>query len=81
MSEFSSPPQEPHLPDVIDAIEASKTPFVAAMHGTVLGGGLEIAMSCAYRIAAPGTRFGLPEVNVGLIPRAGGTQRAPRLVG
>lgn len=81
MSEFSSPPQEPHLPDVIDAIEASKTPFVAAMHGTVLGGGLEIAMSCAYRIAAPGTRFGLPEVNVGLIPGAGGTQRAPRLFG
>lgn len=81
MSEFDAAPQEPHLPDVIDAIEASETPFVAAMHGTVLGGGLEIAMGCAYRIAAPGTQFGLPEVNVGLIPGAGGTQRAPRLFG
>lgn len=81
MSEFDAPPQEPHLPDVVDAIENSETPFVAAMRGTVLGGGLEIAMACAWRIAAPGTRFGLPEVNVGLIPGAGGTQRAPRLFG
>lgn len=81
MSEFDAPPQEPHLPDVIDAIETSATPFVAAMHGTVLGGGLEIAMGCAYRIAKPGTKFGLPEVNVGLTPGAGGTQRAPRLFG
>jgi 3-hydroxyacyl-CoA dehydrogenase len=81
MSEFDAPPQEPHLPDVVNAIESSETPFVAAMHGTVLGGGLEIAMGCAYRIAAPGTKFGLPEVNVGLIPGAGGTQRAPRLFG
>lgn len=81
MSEFDTAPQEPHLPDVVNAIEASATPFVAAMHGTVLGGGLEIAMGCAFRIAAPGTKFGLPEVNVGLIPGAGGTQRAPRLFG
>ncbi len=81
MSEFDAPAQEPHLPDVIDAIEASETPFVAAMHGTVLGGGLEIAMGCAYRIAAATTKFGLPEVNVGLVPGAGGTQRGPRLFG
>lgn len=81
MSEFDAAPQEPHLPDVVNAIEASATPFVAAMHGTVLGGGLEIALGCAFRIAAPGTKFGLPEVNVGLIPGAGGTQRAPRLFG
>lgn len=81
MSEFDAAPLAPHLPDVIAAIEASKTPFVAMMHGTVLGGGLEIAMGCAYRIATPDTRFGLPEVNVGLIPGAGGTQRAPRLFG
>ncbi len=81
MTEFDAPPQEPHLPDVVNAIEASETPFVAAMRGTVLGGGLEIAMACAWRIAAPGTKFGLPEVNVGVIPGAGGTQRAPRLFG
>ena len=81
MSEFDAPPQEPHLPDVVTAIEASETPFVAVLHGNVLGGGLEIAMGCAWRIAAPGTRLGLPEVNVGLVPGAGGTQRAPRLFG
>lgn len=81
MREFDTPPQEPHLPDVVQAIEDSVTPFLCLLHGNVLGGGLEIAMACAYRIAAPGTRFGLPEVNVGLIPGAGGTQRAPRLFG
>lgn len=81
MSEFDAPPQEPHLPDVVNAIEASETPFIAAVHGNVLGGGLEIAMACAHRVAAPGTKFGLPEVNVGLIPGAGGSQRAPRLFG
>lgn len=81
MSEFDAPPLEPHLPEVANAIEASATPFVAALHGTVLGGGLEIAMACAYRVAAPGTKLGLPEVNVGLIPGAGGSQRAPRLFG
>lgn len=81
MSEFDAPPVAPHLPDVVQMIEDSETPFVAAMQGTVLGGGFEIAMGCAWRIAIGGTRFGLPEVNVGLIPGAGGTQRAPRLIG
>ena len=81
MSEFDAAPVEPHLPDVVQMIEDSDVPFVAAMHGNVLGGGLEIALACAWRIAAKGTRFGLPEVNVGLIPGAGGTQRLPRLVG
>ncbi len=81
MSEFDQDPQAPHLPDVVQAIEDSETPFLAALHGSVLGGGLEIAMACAWRIAAPGTKFGLPEVNMGLIPGAGGTQRAPRLFG
>ncbi|PIE11321.1 MAG: enoyl-CoA hydratase [Rhodobacterales bacterium] len=81
MTEFDRPAEEPHLPDVVQAIEDSETPFIAALHGTVLGGGMEIAMACAWRIAAAGTRFGLPEVNVGLIPGAGGTQRAPRLIG
>ncbi len=81
MREFDRPAEPPHLPDVVDAIEQSATPFVAALHGTVLGGGWEIAMGCAFRVAAPGTTFGLPEVNVGLIPGAGGTQRTPRLLG
>lgn len=81
MTEFDKPPVEPHLPDVVNAIEQSKTPVLCILHGNVLGGGFEIAMACAFRIAKPGTRFGLPEVNVGLIPGAGGTQRAPRLLG
>ncbi|WP_209507549.1 MULTISPECIES: FAD-dependent oxidoreductase [unclassified Ruegeria] len=81
MSEFDAAPVEPHLPDVVQKIEDSNVPFIACMHGNVLGGGFEIAMACAWRVAAPGTCFGLPEVNVGLIPGAGGTQRLPRLVG
>ena len=81
ISEFSKPPQEPHLPDVYQAIEDSPAIWLAAMHGTVLGGGFELAMACDYRIAASGTRFGLPEVNLGLVPGSAGTQRLPRLVG
>lgn len=81
MSEFDGPAALPHLPDVVQLIEDSEVPFLALLHGTVLGGGFEIAMGCAWRFAAPGTTFGLPEVNVGIIPGAGGTQRAPRLVG
>lgn len=81
MSEFDAPPAEPHLPDVINAIENSAVPWIAAMHGNVLGGGFEIAMGCKFRIALADTLFGLPEVKVGLIPGAGGTQRLPRLVG
>mgnify|MGYP001587997475 CR=1 FL=1 len=81
MSEFDAPPALPHLPDVYQAIEDSGVPFLALMHGNALGGGFELAMASAWRVAAPGTKFGLPEVNVGLIPGAGGTQRLPRLVG
>jgi 3-hydroxyacyl-CoA dehydrogenase len=81
IAEFDAPPQAPDLPGVIDAMEHSATPFLAVLHGTVLGGGWEIAMGCAWRIARRGTQIGLPEVNIGLIPGAGGTQRAPRLVG
>ena len=81
MAEFDLPPQAPDLPDVVAAIEQSPASWVALLHGTVLGGGLEVALGCSHRIAARGTRFGLPEVNVGLVPGAGGSQRLPRLVG
>ena len=81
IAEFGMPPQPPNLPDVIALIDNSGKPVVAAMHGTPLGGGLELALACHFRIAAPGTRLGLPEIKLGLIPGAGGTQRLPRLVG
>ncbi|MBO1110580.1 3-hydroxyacyl-CoA dehydrogenase NAD-binding domain-containing protein [Bordetella petrii] len=79
--EFGKPPQPPALPDVCNAIEASAKPVVAALHGAALGGGLEIALAAHYRVALRGARLGLPEVNLGLLPGAGGTQRAPRLAG
>ena len=81
ISEFAGPPQEEAYRKLFNAIENLPFPVVAAMHGTVLGGGLEIALACHYRIAAPGTRFGLPEVTLGIMPGAGGTQRMPRLIG
>jgi len=79
--EFGQPPREPHLPDVINAIEACSKPVVAAIQGTALGGGCEIALACHARVAEPGASLGLPEVKLGLVPGAGGTQRLPRLVG
>lgn len=81
IQEFGKPPKAPVLPDVINAIEGSSKPVVAWLHGVSLGGGLELAMACHYRLAAPDARFGLPEVKLGLIPGAGGTQRLPRLIG
>jgi 3-hydroxyacyl-CoA dehydrogenase len=81
ITEFGKPPREPHLPDVISAIEGFPRPVVAALHGNALGGGLEVAMAAHYRCALPDTRLGLPEVRLGLLPGAGGTQRLPRLVG
>ncbi len=81
LKEFDQPAVEPHLPDVVLAIEDSDIPFVAAMHGSILGGGFEIALGCSWRISTVCARFGFPEVNVGLVPGAGGTQRLPRLVG
>jgi len=81
ISEFGKPTQKPTTIDVIEAIEAMPKPVIAAMHGTPLGGGLEVALGCHYRIAAPGSKLGLPEIKLGLIPGAGGTQRLPRLVG
>jgi 3-hydroxyacyl-CoA dehydrogenase len=81
ITEFGKPPREPLLAAVIEAIEASRKPVIAAMHGTPLGGGLELALGCHFRIAAPDTRLGLPEIKLGIIPGAGGTQRLPRLIG
>ena len=81
ITEFGMPPKEPHLPDLCNTIEASSKPVVAALHGTALGGGLEVALSCHYRCAVPGAKVGLPEVKLGLLPGAGGTQRLPRLIG
>lgn len=79
--EFGKPPQDPLLPDVITQLEACPKPLIASLHGTALGGGLEVALGCHYRVALAGTRVGLPEVKLGLLPGAGGTQRLPRLVG
>jgi 3-hydroxyacyl-CoA dehydrogenase len=81
LREFGQPLQAPQLPDVIAAIDGCGKPFVAALHGGAFGGGLELALGCDARVAAPGTRLGLPEVTLGIIPGAGGTQRLPRLVG
>ncbi|WP_193615709.1 3-hydroxyacyl-CoA dehydrogenase NAD-binding domain-containing protein [Massilia sp. YMA4] len=79
--EFGQPPQPPALPDVCNRIEACAKPVVAAIHGAALGGGLEVALAAHYRIALGTARLGLPEVLLGLLPGAGGTQRAPRLIG
>ena len=83
IKEFGSPKavQEPNLLSVILAIENATKPVVAAMHSVVMGGGLELALGCHYRIAAPGCKVALPEVKLGLIPGAGGTQRLPRVLG
>ncbi len=79
--EFGKPPMPPFLNDVINAIEVSAKPVIAAIHGVALGGGLEVALGCHYRIGDPEARVGLPEVTLGIIPGAGGTQRLPRLIG
>lgn len=81
IGEFSGPPREEEYRRLFNGWENLPVPLVVAMHGTVMGGGLEIALACHYRVAAPGTRFGLPEVTLGIIPGAGGTQRLPRLIG
>ncbi|WP_417459020.1 3-hydroxyacyl-CoA dehydrogenase NAD-binding domain-containing protein [Kordiimonas sp.] len=81
IKEFSKPDLQPMLPDVIDKIELCPKPIVAAIHGTALGGGLEIALACHFRVAGQDAKLGLPEVKLGLIPGAGGTQRLPRIIG
>jgi len=79
--EFGNTPVPPSLPDVCKRIEDCRKPVVAAIHGIALGGGLELALAAHYRVAANGAQLGLPEVQLGLLPGAGGTQRAPRLIG
>ncbi|MCA0405352.1 MAG: enoyl-CoA hydratase/isomerase family protein [Proteobacteria bacterium] len=81
LKEFGAPLQDPQLPAVIAAIEACPKPMIAALHGAALGGGYELALGCDARVAVAGTLVGLPEVTLGIIPGAGGTQRLPRLVG
>lgn len=81
ISEFGKPPQEPGLIEPLDAIEGATKAVIAAIHGTALGGGLEVALACHYRVAIPSAKLGLPEVLLGLIPGAAGTQRLPRVVG
>ncbi len=79
--EFGSPPKAPHLTEVVQIIEDMEKPIVAAIHGTALGGGLEVALSCHYRVAVSSAKIGLPEVKLGILPGAGGTQRFPRIAG
>lgn len=81
IGEFGAPMSEPSLQSVFAAIEASSKPVVAAIQGTALGGGVELALACHYRVAAPDAKLGLPEITLGLIPGAGGTQRLPRIIG
>ena len=81
IKEFGKPMVAPILQDVIATLEGSSKPVIAAIHGTALGGGLEVALACHFRVAAPTARVGLPEVKLGILPGAGGTQRLPRLIG
>jgi 3-hydroxyacyl-CoA dehydrogenase len=81
ITEFGKPPQGPDFNAVLNTIETATKPVVAAIHGTALGGGLETTLVCHYRIAVPSAKLGVPEVKLGLLPGAGGTQRLPRLVG
>src|SRR5437867_2419326 len=81
ITEFGKPPAPPSLHEVLDLIEGSPKPVVAAVHGTALGGGLEVTLACHDRVGVKDARFGLPEVKLGLLPGAGGTQRLPRVVG
>jgi 3-hydroxyacyl-CoA dehydrogenase len=81
ITEFGKPPQPPSLAEVISALENCPKPVIAAIHGTALGGGLEVALGCHFRVAVKDAKLGLPEVKLGLLPGAGGTQRLPRAVG
>lgn len=81
VTEFGKPPVPPHLPDLVARIESAQKPWIAAIHGAALGGGLEVALGCRFRIALDTASLGLPEVTLGIVPGAGGTVRTPRLIG
>lgn len=81
VTEFGRPPVPPHLPDLVDRLEGAAQPWVAAIHGSALGGGFEVAMGCRFRVALDGAAVGLPEVTLGIVPGASGTVRTPRLAG
>ncbi len=81
IKEFGLPPKAPALPDVCQRVESFSKPVIVAIDGVALGGGMELALAAHYRIAMPASKLGLPEVHLGLIPGAGGTQRMPRLIG
>ena len=81
ISEFGKPPAPPSLHEALDVMENASKPVIAAIHGTALGGGLEVALAAHYRIAVPSAKCGLPEIKLGILPGAGGTQRLPRLIG
>lgn len=80
VSEFGKTPQPPHLPDLVARIEVAAKPWVAAIHGSALGGGFEVALGCRFRLALATASVGMPEVTLGIVPGAGGTVRIPRLV-
>ncbi|OWV84485.1 3-hydroxyacyl-CoA dehydrogenase NAD-binding domain-containing protein [Rhizobium sp. R693] len=81
VNEFGKPPMPPHLPDLVARIETATKPWIAAIHGSALGGGLEVALGCRFRVAVPSASVGLPEVLLGIVPGAGGSVRLPRLIG
>lgn len=80
VGEFGKPPLPPHLPDLVARIEAASKPWIAAVHGSALGGGLEVALGCRFRVACAPASLGLPEVRLGIVPGAGGTVRLPRVI-
>jgi 3-hydroxyacyl-CoA dehydrogenase len=81
VTEFGKPPVPPHLPDLVDRLEQAQKPWTAAIHGSALGGGFEVAMGCRFRLALDSAAVGLPEVTLGIVPGASGTVRTPRLAG